>query len=31
MNVKKEDVVESVRKYISGSPKLFLTYLPKEK
>jgi len=30
LSVKKEDVVESVRKYLAGSPKLFLTYLPKE-
>jgi len=31
LNVKKEDVVDSVIKYIKDKPKLFLTYLPKEK
>lgn len=30
MKVKKEDVIDSVSKYLTDAPKLFLTYLPKD-
>lgn len=29
LNVKKEDVINSVKKYLTDTPKLFLTYIPK--